>query len=275
MSARSPAPAAVYVKECMSMRTCWSVALLCSLAASGCALDEASDPPATDPSESTPAPEEAVALIPPPDFYSYSASNTNDAQQNTVNQTVVLNAGWEITLGTCGQGGSAFTGDTYLRLFGPSGTEVASNDNACGGLGSSIVFRVTTSGPYQIRGGCAAAGSCTGTVKWVIVTVAGSYSFSASNTNSAQQNTIDQYVWIQTGRKITVGTCGLAGSSASGDTYLRIHDSNGTQVAANDDACGSLASNLSYTSTAYVAYRLRAGCYSSSSCSGTVAWTIQ
>jgi lysyl endopeptidase len=257
------------------MRTCWSLALLCSLAASGCALDEASDPPATDPSGSEPAPAEAVALIPPPDFYSYSASDTNNAQQNTVNQTVVLNAGWEITLATCGLGGSAFTGDTYLRLFGPSGAEVASNDNACGGLGSRIVFRVTTSGQYQIRGGCAAASSCTGTVKWEIVTVAGSYSFSASNTNSAQQNTIDQYVWIQTGRKITVGTCGLAGSSASGDTYLRIHDSNGAQVAANDDACGGLASNVSYTSTAYVSYRLRAGCYSSTSCSGTVAWTIQ
>jgi hypothetical protein len=112
-------------------------------------------------------------------------------------------------------------------------------------------------------------------VKWEIVTVAGSFSFSASNTSSAQQNTVDRYVWIQTGRKITAGTCGLPGSSASGDTYLRIYDNNGAQVAANDDACGSLASNLSYTSTAYVSYRIRAGCYSSGSCSGTVAWSIQ
>jgi lysyl endopeptidase len=259
------------------MRTCWSLALLCSLAASGCALDEANDPPAEDQSESESESESesAVALIPPPDFYSYSASNTNSAQQNTVNQVVVLTAGWEITVGTCGLSGSAFTGDTYLRLFGPNGIQVASNDNACGGLGSRIVFRVTTSGPYEIRGGCFASSSCTGTAKWEIVTVAGSYSYSASNTNSAQQNTVDQYVWIQTGRKITVGTCGLTGSSASGDTYLRIFDSNGVQVAANDDACGGLGSNLSYTSPAYVSYRIRAGCYSSGSCSGTVAWTIQ
>ena len=259
------------------MRSCWSLALLCSLAVSGCALEETIEPPAEELSESAPAFEAKaeVALIPPPDFYGYSASNTNSAQQNTVNHSIVLTAGWEITLATCGLGGSAFTGDTFLRLFGPSGTEVASNDNACGGLGSRIVYRVPTSGTYQIRGGCYASSSCTGTVKWEIVTVAGSYSFSASNTSSAQQNTVDQYVWIQTGRKITVGTCGLAGSSAVGDTYLRIYNSTGTQVAANDDACGSLASNLSYTSTAYVSYRIRAGCYSSSSCSGTVVWSIQ
>jgi hypothetical protein len=112
-------------------------------------------------------------------------------------------------------------------------------------------------------------------VYWNIVSVDGSFPFSASNTSSAQQNTVDQYIWVQTGRKLIAGTCGLAGSSAVGDTYLRIHDSNGAPVAANDDACGSLASNVSYTSTAYVSYRLRAGCYSSTSCSGTVVWTIQ
>jgi lysyl endopeptidase len=261
----------------MSMRTCCVLALLCSLATAGCALDGAGDPAAPalagEPSELESQAE--AALIPPPDFYSYSATNTNNAQQNTGNHTVILNAGWEITLATCGLGGSAFTGDTYLRLFGPNGTEVASNDNACGGLGSRIVHRVITSGPYEIRGGCAGATSCTGTVKWEIVTVAGSYSFTASNTNSAQQNTVDTYVFIQTGRKITVGTCGMPGASATGDTYLRIFDSNGIQVAANDDACASLASRLSYTSTAYVAYRIRAGCYRNTSCGGTVAWSIQ
>jgi len=259
----------------MFMRTCRSLVLLCGLAAAGCAVDEANEPSADTMAESESESQAAVALIPPPDFYSYSASNTNSAQQNTVNHSIVLTAGWEITLGTCGLGGSAFTGDTYLRLYGPDGAQVASNDDACGGLGSRIVFRVTTSGSYEIRGGCYGATSCTGTVKWEIVTVAGSYGFSASNTNSAQQNTVDAYVWIQTGRKITAGTCGLPGSSATGDTYLRLLDSNGAQVAANDDACGGRASNLSYTSTAYVAYRIRAGCYAGGSCSGTVAWTIQ
>lgn len=256
------------------MRTCWSLALLCSLAAFGCALDEATDPPAGDPSESAPESdsESESALLPPPNFYSYSASNTNNAQQNTVNQFLFLNAGWEVTVGMCG---TTFTGDTYLRLFGPDGLQVAANDNACGGLGSSIVFRVTTTGAYEIRGGCAGATSCSGTARWDIVSVAGSFPFSATNTNSAQQNTIDAYVWIQTGRKITVGTCGLPGSSATGDTFLRIYDSNGLPVAANDDACGGLASNVSYTSTAYVSYRILAGCYSNRSCGGTVAWTIQ
>jgi lysyl endopeptidase len=254
-----------------------TLALLCSFAAFGCALDEASEPSAEELPASAPpfeAPAE-TALLPPPNFYSYSATNTNDAQQNTVNHPIVLNAGWEITLATCGLGGAAFTGDTYVRLYGPGGTQVAANDNACGGLGSRIVHRVTTSGQYEIRGGCAGATSCTGTVKWEIVTVAGSYSYSATNTNSARQNTVDAYVFIQTGRKLTVGTCGMAGSSYTGDTYLRIYDNNGLQVAANDDACGGLGSRVSYTSTAYVSYRIRAGCYSSGSCTGTVVWSIQ
>lgn len=255
------------------MRTCWSLALLCSLAAAGCTLEEASEPLAEVPSESEPEleAEAEAALIPPPNFYSYSASNTNNAQQNTVNHPIVLNAGWEVTLDMCG----SFMGDTYVRLFGPDGTEVASNDNACGALGSRVVYRVTTSGSYQIRGGCAGSTSCSGTVTWNIVTVDGSFTFSASNTSSAQQNTIDRYIWVQTGRKLIVGTCGLPGSSAVGDTYLRIHDNNGAQVAANDDACSSLASHVIYTSTAYVSYRVRAGCYSSTSCSGTAVWTIQ
>ncbi len=100
--------------------------------------------------------------------YSYSATNTNSAQQNTVNQTVTLAAGKTITLGTCGLTGATFTGDTYLRFFGPAGTSVATNDDACGGLGSQITYTATTAGTYTIRGGCYSSGSCTGTVVWNI-----------------------------------------------------------------------------------------------------------
>jgi vibriolysin len=100
--------------------------------------------------------------------YSYSATNTNSAQQNTINQLVTLAAGKTITLGTCGVTGATFTGDTYLRLFGPAATQVAVNDDACGGLGSQITFTATTAGTYTIRGGCYSTGSCTGKVVWNI-----------------------------------------------------------------------------------------------------------
>jgi hypothetical protein len=72
-----------------------------------------------------------------------------------------------------------------------------------------------------------------------------------------------------------VGTCGLAGSSFTGDTFLRLFGPSATQVAVNDNACGGLSSNLSFAATATGTYQIRAGCYSSTSCSGTVAWNIQ
>ncbi|MEZ4364405.1 MAG: serine protease [Kofleriaceae bacterium] len=220
---------------------------------------------------------------PPANSYSYSASNTNSAQQNTVNKVVALAAGDKITLGTCGLTGAAFTGDTWLRLVAPSGGEVASNDDACGGRGSNLTFTASTAGNYEIRGGCYSSGSCTGTVVWDLTTgtppppppAGGSFSFSASNTNSAQQNTVNQNVAIAAGQRITLGTCNVSGGSFTGDTWIRLYNPSGAQVASNDDACGGRGSNLSYSATAAGTYQIRAGCYSSGSCSGTVAWTFQ
>jgi Trypsin-like peptidase domain/Bacterial pre-peptidase C-terminal domain len=216
---------------------------------------------------------------PPPNSYSYSASNTNGAQQNTVNKVVTLAAGDKVTLGTCGLTGATFTGDTYLRFFGPGGTEVAFNDDACGGNGSSLTFTAATAGNYEIRGGCYSSTSCTGTVVWQITAgtppVGGSYSFTASNTNNAQQNTVNQNVTVNAGQSITLGTCGVTGGNFSGDTYLRLYGPSGTQVGSNDDGCGGRGSNLTYTATATGTYQIRAGCYSTTSCSGTVAWTVQ
>jgi V8-like Glu-specific endopeptidase len=217
---------------------------------------------------------------PPPNSLPFTATNTNSAQQNTVNKVVALTAGQKITLGTCGVTGATLNGDSYLRLFGPGATEVASNDDACGGRGSNIVFTAVTSGNYEIRAGCYSSGSCDGTVVWEISTGAppvggGSYDFTASNTNSAQQNTVNQNVTLAAGQKITLGTCGVTGATASGDTYLRLYGPSATQVAFNDDACGGTASNLSFTATTAGTYQIRAGCYSSKSCSGKVAWTLQ
>jgi hypothetical protein len=85
---------------------------------------------------------------------------------------------------------------------------------------------------------------------------------------------VNQNVTLAAGQKITLGTCGVTGATASGDTYLRLYGPSATQVAVNDDACGT-ASTITYTATTAGTYQIRAGCYSSNSCSGTVAWTIQ
>jgi V8-like Glu-specific endopeptidase len=216
---------------------------------------------------------------PPPNSLVYNATNTNSAQQNTVNKVVALTAGQKITLGTCGVTGSKFSGDTYLRLFGPGAAEVSSNDDACGGAGSQLVFTASTSGNYEIRAGCYSSNSCGGTAVWEIVNgtppTGSSYTYSASNTNNAQQNTVNKSVTLAAGQKITLGTCGLTGASFTGDTYLRLYGTTNAQVAANDDSCGGRGSNLTFTATTAGTYQIRAGCYSSTNCSGTVAWTIQ
>jgi Zn-dependent metalloprotease len=218
---------------------------------------------------------------PPGNSYNYSATNTNSAQANTVNQSVTLAAGDTLKLGTCGLTGSAFTGDTYLRLFGPAATQVGSNDDACGGLGSQITFTATAAGSYQIRGGCYAATACTGTVAWTITPGtgggggSGTLPFSATNTNSAQQNTVNQAITANAGQTITVATCGAVGSSFTGDTYLRLFGPAATQVSSNDDACGGLGSSITFVAAATGSYSIRAGCFAATTCSGTVAWKVQ
>ncbi|WP_224240193.1 serine protease [Hyalangium gracile] len=217
---------------------------------------------------------------PPPNSYSYNATNTNSAQQSTVNKVVALTAGQKITVGTCGLTGATVSGDSYLRLFGPSATQVAANDDACGGSGSSLTFTAATAGNYEIRAGCYNNTSCGGTVVWDIVDgqpppTGNTYTYSATNTNSAQQSTVNQSVTLAAGQKITLGTCGLAGATFTGDTYLRLYSPANAQVASNDDACSGRGSSLSFTATTAGTYQIRAGCYSNTSCTGTVAWTIQ
>ena len=217
---------------------------------------------------------------PPANSYSYSASNTNSAQQNTSNKAVTLAAGDKLTLGTCGLTGATFTGDTYLRLYGPGGTALGSNDDSCGGAGSSLTYTATAAGSYEIRGGCYSSTSCTGTVVWTITPgtpppAGSSYTYSASSTNSAQQSTVNQSVTLSAGQTITLGTCGVAGSAFTGDTFLRLYGPSATQVSLNDDSCGGAGSSLTYTAATAGTYQIRGGCYANTSCTGTVAWTIQ
>ncbi|QSQ22182.1 trypsin-like peptidase domain-containing protein [Pyxidicoccus parkwayensis] len=99
------------------------------------------------------------------------------------------------------------------------------------------------------------------------------FTFTATNTNSAQQNTTNRNVTLAAGQTLNFGTCSVAGASGTGDTYLRLYNGT-TQVASNDDSCGTL-SFASFKATTAGTYQIRAGCYSSGSCSGTVAYTIQ
>jgi len=213
---------------------------------------------------------------PPAGSLTYSATNTNSAQQNTSNRTLTLNVGDTLEVGTCGLTGATASGDTYLRLFGVSATEVAYNDDSCGGLASFIRYTVPASGTYEVRAGCYGGNSCSGTVVFNVIPAAKiePLTYSATNTNSAQQNTVNRTFTLKAGDKVEVGTCNLTGATATGDTYLRLFGASATQVAYNDDSCGGLSSFIQYTATTSGSYELRAGCYSGNTCSGTVVFRL-
>lgn len=105
----------------------------------------------------------------------------------------------------------------------------------------------------------------------------GSFSFKiTSSTSNATVNTSNHSVYVPAGRILTVGTCGLSGASAVGDTYLRLNNPSGQEIASNDDAGGSCGggSNLSIVTSVSGSYVIRAGCFMSKTCEGTVAYSF-
>jgi hypothetical protein len=213
--------------------------------------------------------------------YSFSASNTNNAQQNTVDQVIAFNEGDTVEVGTCGVTGAAGTDDTYLRMKDSTGAEVAFNDDGCGGQLSYFKFLVPTGGAgnYTVRAGCFSNTSCGGTVAWKVTprppgTTGGSFNFNVTNTNFAQQNTANHSLDLTAGQVLKLGTCTVTGATGTGDTILRLFGPSATEVAMNDDTC-DLLSYLAYTVPTTGTYQIRAGCYSSNTCSGTVAYTLE
>lgn len=97
-------------------------------------------------------------------------------------------------------------------------------------------------------------------------------SFSASNTAGTTQNYATCDFAVCNGDSITISSCGC-----TGDTYLRLYDSGGSQITYIDDSGGQCGS-CSVMSTPYVVsgstacsvITIREGCYGTESCSGTV-----
>ncbi|HEX8701361.1 MAG TPA: C-type lectin domain-containing protein [Myxococcaceae bacterium] len=105
-------------------------------------------------------------------------------------------------------------------------------------------------------------------------TYRGSFSYTASNTSSATVNTFNYSVNLIAGQIFTAGTCGVPGASGIGDTYLRLFNPSGQEIAANDDSKGSCGflSNFSVIAPATGTYHVRAGCHAGENCAGTVAF---
>jgi filamentous hemagglutinin family protein len=106
-----------------------------------------------------------------------------------------------------------------------------------------------------------------------------------SNTNSAQQGgALFDIPNVAANSTLHVGT-GTSGSyysisnplrlaSGSGDTYLRLYNNSQrtVEVASDDDSAGNLLTYFNYRAPTTATYYLRAGCYASGSCSGTVTY---
>ena len=103
-----------------------------------------------------------------------------------------------------------------------------------------------------------------------------------ANTNNALQNFEGFTIPVVAGQKLTLGTCGLQGAVANGDTVLRLYPPTGSaEVAFSDDGCNEedsgnrFGSNISIIVASTGDYKVRAGCYENTSCSGTVTWNIR
>ncbi len=95
-----------------------------------------------------------------------------------------------------------------------------------------------------------------------------SVTYSVSNTNSARQNYASKTLTVC--GNVQVSTCPAYSGAFSGDTYLRLYDSNGKQVAYSDDDnsygyCSTMRKWFADCDTVTI----RMGCYSADSCSGT------
>jgi len=178
--------------------------------------------------------------------------------------------------GTACADGDVCNGDETCNGSGAclSGTPpVVADNNPCTADTCDSVTGVTHT-PLPDGTTCNGAGVCTaGTCSGGGGPSSGSFSYSATNTNSATQNTVNFDIPIVAGQVLSIGTCGVSGASGSGDTFLRLFDASNTLVAANDDACGVL-SFFTFTATTTGTFQVRAGCFSTSSCNGTVAFTL-
>lgn len=104
-------------------------------------------------------------------------------------------------------------------------------------------------------------------------------SYSASDTNSSLSHSVDCYISACAGASVVVSACSLSGGAGaaagacSGDTYYRVYDSAGSEIAWNDDYCGYCSRVRFEASGACQTYRIAQGCYKSSACSATTSVT--
>lgn len=98
--------------------------------------------------------------------------------------------------------------------------------------------------------------------------------FDVTNTMSATQNTVDIQIPTGTAMAIQCGTCNLPGTVCNGDSFIRLFDPNGVEVAFNDDDYLTSASFISYDIVTPGTHILKVGAYAAQSCTGVAGWQL-
>lgn len=168
--------------------------------------------------------------------------------------------------------------DTLLRLRDPSGNVVAENDDISDDiLFSAISFTATTSGTYFLDVG-GYADARTGAYQVVARstgasgadTIAGDASTTGTIALGGSLNGTVDYLGDQDWFRVdlTAGTRYSFTTNPTGngdfDTFLRLFDANGNQVAFNDDGGAALFSTLNFTATASGTYFISVGAWNDS-----------
>ncbi len=223
------------------------------------------------------------------DIYGANQSTNNATAATTAQIDVTVNGSETVMIGTTGITGASYYGDTFLRLRTAGGTELASNDNTCGTLGSRLHYKNSSNSPVPLKiwAGCAGSSLCGNPVPNVIGISRRKevFNFSGTNTDFAQVNTtVSQQHYFLANQTILASTCKAAvygSETLSGDTMLRLYKIVGgipTLVSSNDNAdtsattcsCGT-NSLIKYKVPTAGFYEVRAGCSGNGSCSGYVA----
>ncbi len=228
--------------------------------------------------------------------YNYSLAAGNWWQMHSSNvpsggcrmYQIWVNSGNSYTFKTgCGDGATA-NFDTYMELFNSSCAILASDDDGCENLRSSITWTANYTGYVylKIRGWGSYYGNYTLAYKYS--STCGScvscpnydYQFSVINywqTHCASilPNGCKMYrFWLNAGNSYTFKTgCGN-GATANFDTYLELFNSGCSVVAFNDDGCENLLSSITWTANCSGYYYLKVKGLNSSSGSYNLAFII-
>ncbi|NGZ26866.1 MAG: hypothetical protein G8345_08250 [Magnetococcales bacterium] len=197
---------------------------------------------------------------------------------------VVLNSGVAYRIQQNGTSGSTL--DTYLRLLDGSGSQLTYDDDSGDFLNSLINYTPSIAGTYFVSAG----GYQTSTGSYTLsistqeenpsledqpATTSTSFTLTVngSPTNSSVDIAGDQDWWrVELNSGTTYTFLQGAASSSHLDSYLRLLDNSGTQLAYDDDSGAFFNSRLVYTPSASGTYYLSAQGYASSTGNYTLSF---